>query len=80
MLFKIQILSEIGGSLLLFLNILDSIPISFVWEARNIKRSVNFCAHSVARWAAAESHSSNILTSSIPFLLSSLVQGDDSFP
>jgi hypothetical protein len=47
----------------IILDILDSIPHSSVWEAKNIKRSVNFCAHSIARWAAAESHSDSILLS-----------------
>ena len=62
------------------LNILDSIPISSIWEAKKNKRSVNFYAHSVARWAAARSHSGSILVSSIPSLLSSPVRGDDSYP
>ena len=48
------------------LDSLDSIPIASVWEVRTIKRSVNFCTHSVVRWAAARSHSSSILLSSIP--------------
>jgi hypothetical protein len=59
------------------LDILDSIPITFVWEARKVKRSFNFCAHSVARWATAGSHSDSIPTSSIPFFFSSPSSGEE---
>ena len=41
---------------------LETIPSASFWEARKVNRSANFCAHSVARWAAANSH-----TGSIPF-------------
>jgi hypothetical protein len=41
---------------------LDNIPFTSFWEARKVNRSANFCAHSVARWAAANSH-----IGSIPF-------------
>jgi hypothetical protein len=59
------------------LDILDSIPITFVWEARKVKRSFNFRAHSVTCWATAGSHSGSISTSSIPFLFSSPSSGEE---
>jgi hypothetical protein len=40
---------------------LDNIPYTSFWEARKVNRSANFCAHLVARWAAANSHISSIL-------------------
>jgi hypothetical protein len=46
----------------IIMNSLDIIPSTSVWEARKVNRIANFCAHSVARWVAASSH-----TSSIPF-------------
>ena len=62
----------------MILDTLDSLSIASLWEARKIHRSVNFCAHSVARWAAAGAYSSNIPTSSTPFLFSSPRSGGDS--
>ena len=59
------------------LDILYSVPIAFVWEGRQIKRSVNLCVLSVVRWAAVGSHS-NISTSFISFLFSSPTSGEDS--
>jgi ribonuclease HI len=49
------------------LDCLDSIPDASVWEAKKIKRSSNFCAHSIARWAAARS-----ILAAFPSLLSLL--------
>jgi hypothetical protein len=62
------------------LDSLDSIPDASVWEAKKIKRSINFCAHSIARWAAARSHSGSIPFSSIPSLFSSPSSGEDPLP
>jgi hypothetical protein len=45
-------------------NIIDSIPTSLNWIARKINRSANFCAHSVAHWAAARFFSGSIPISS----------------
>ena len=64
----------------IILDTLDSIPSSSVWEARKIKRSVNFCAHSVARWAAAGSHFGSIPISYGLSIWSSSVRGDDPYP
>jgi hypothetical protein len=44
----------------IILDSIDSIPAASVWEAQKIKRSFNFCAHSIARWATARSHSGSI--------------------
>jgi hypothetical protein len=33
----------------IILDCLDFIPDASVWEAKKIKRSFNFCAHSIAR-------------------------------
>jgi hypothetical protein len=60
------------------LDTLDSIPIASIWKARKIKRSINFCANSVARWAAAGVYSGSNPTSSTPFLFSSSPSGEDS--
>jgi hypothetical protein len=63
----------------IILDSLDSIPDASVWEAKKIKRSFNFRAHSVARWAAARSHFGSILFSCIPSLFSSSpFSGEDS--
>jgi hypothetical protein len=62
------------------LDCLDSIPDASVWEAQKIKRSSNFCAHSIARWAVARFHSSSIPYSSIPYLFSSPARGEDLLP
>jgi hypothetical protein len=59
------------------LDCLDTIPNSSIWEVRKVKRSVNFCAHSVTCWAAAGSHSGSISLSSIPSLFPSTSSGDD---
>jgi hypothetical protein len=50
-------------------NSLESIPSTSLWEVRNISRSANFCAHSMARWAAAGSYSDNIPMSAFPTLI-----------
>jgi ribonuclease HI len=62
------------------LDCLDTIPEASVWEAQKIKRSSNFCAHSIACWAAARSHSGSIPYSSIPSLFLSPASGVDSLP
>jgi hypothetical protein len=49
----------------LIINIIDSIPTGLLWKARKINRSANFCAHSVAHWAAARSFSGSIPTLSL---------------
>jgi hypothetical protein len=49
------------------MNSLDNIPFTSFWEVKNVNQSANFCVHSVARWAAANSH-----TGSIPFSYSTL--------
>jgi hypothetical protein len=59
------------------LDSLDTIHTASFWEARKIKRSANFCAHSMARWAAARSHSGSIPLSSTPFLFSSSTCEED---
>jgi ribonuclease HI len=62
------------------LDSLESIPSASFWEVRRVKRSANFCAHSVARWAAAGSHSGSIPMSSLPsFLFTSPSSGDPPF-
>jgi hypothetical protein len=53
----------------IILNSLDSIPSTSLWEVRNILRSVNFCANSMARWAAAGSYSDSIPMSAFPTLI-----------
>jgi hypothetical protein len=62
------------------LDCLDSIPDASVWEAHKIKRSSNFCAHSIARWVATRSHSGSIPYSSISSLFPSPASGVDSLP
>ena len=62
----------------IILDTLDSISIASLWEARKIQRSVNFCAHSIARWIAAGAYSGSIPTSSTLFLFSSPHSGGDS--
>jgi hypothetical protein len=42
---------------------LKSIPSNSLWEARKINRNANFCAHSMARCAAARSYFGSILIS-----------------
>jgi hypothetical protein len=64
---------------ILILDSLDSIPSTSFWEARKISRSTNFCAHSVARWAAAKFHSGSVPSSSLSFILSSPSTGDPPF-
>jgi hypothetical protein len=64
----------------IILDCLDSIPDASIWEAKKIKRSSNFCAHSIARWAAASSHSGSIPFDSIPSLSPSPSRGDDFLP
>jgi ribonuclease HI len=59
------------------LDCLDYIPPTSTWEVRKVKRSANFCAHFVARWAPAGSHSGSIPISSIPSLFSSTACGED---
>ena len=61
----------------IILESLDTIPSASLWEARKINRSANFCAHLVARWAAAKSYSGSIPFSSSFFLSSSLASGND---
>jgi ribonuclease HI len=62
------------------LDCLDSISPSSSWEVRKVKRSANFCAHSVARWAAARFHSGSIPISTFPSIISSTTCGEDPFP
>jgi hypothetical protein len=62
------------------LDCLDSIPEASVWEAKKIKRSPNFCAHSMACWTTARFHSGSIPYSSIPSLFSSPTRGEDLLP
>ena len=40
---------------------LYNIPSNSLWEAKKININANFCAHSVARWAVARSHSGKLL-------------------
>jgi ribonuclease HI len=55
---------------------LDNIPSTSFWEAIKVTQSANFYAHSVARWAAANSHIGSIpfsySTSSTPTLSSGI--------
>jgi hypothetical protein len=60
--------------------ILDSIPPSSSWEVQKVKRSANFCAHSVARWVAAGFHSGSIPIFIFPSIISSTACGEDPFP
>jgi hypothetical protein len=53
----------------IILNSLESIPSTSLWEVRNISRSANFCAHSMAHWAAAGSYSGSIPMSAFPTLV-----------
>jgi hypothetical protein len=62
------------------LDCLDSIPDASVWEAKKIKRSSNFCAHSIAHWATARSHSGSIPFDSILSLFPSPSRGQDFLP
>jgi ribonuclease HI len=62
------------------LDCLDTILPSSSWEVRKVKRSANFCAHSVARWAAAGFHSGSIPISTFPSIISSTACGEDPFP
>jgi ribonuclease HI len=64
----------------IILDSLDSIPDAFIWEAKKIKRSINFYAHSIARWAAVRSHFGSTPFSSIPSLFSSPPSGEDPLP
>jgi hypothetical protein len=50
---------------LIIMDSLDNVHSTSFWEVKKINRSANLCAHSVARWASANSH-----TSSIPFFYS----------
>jgi ribonuclease HI len=50
----------------IILNSIESIPSTSSWEVRKISRSANFCAHSMARWAAAGSYSGSIPMSTFP--------------
>ena len=54
----------------IILDSLHSVPFASCWEVRKISRSANFCAHSMARWAAAGKHSGSIPLSSFPLLIS----------
>ena len=45
---------------LVIMTSLNNIPSDSLWEAKKINKSINFCAHLVAHWAAARSHSSSI--------------------
>ena len=47
-------------------NTLFLLPASPLWEAKKIYKSVNFCAHHVAYWAATRVFSGYILTYSLP--------------
>jgi hypothetical protein len=62
------------------LDSIDSIPVASVWEALKIKRSFNFCAHFITRWTAVRSHYDNIPYSSLSYLFSSPVSGEDPIP
>jgi hypothetical protein len=53
----------------IILNSLESIPSTSFWEVTKISRSANFCAHSMACWAAARSYSGSITMSSFPTLI-----------
>jgi hypothetical protein len=53
------------------LDCLDYIPPTSSWEVRKVKRSANFCVHSVAHWATVGFHSGSIPISSFPFIISS---------
>jgi hypothetical protein len=46
----------------LIFDIISSIPHSSSWKTKKIYKSVNFCVHHIAYWAAASSHSSYSLT------------------
>jgi hypothetical protein len=48
---------------------LQSIPSTSFWEVRKISRSANFCAHSMACWATAESYYGSIPMSAFSTLV-----------
>jgi hypothetical protein len=57
-----------------------SLPSSSSWQARKVNRSANFCAHHVAFWAAARSHSGCIPTYFPPSPSSPICSGKDPPP
>jgi len=50
-------------------DIIDSLLVSISWTARKVNRSANFCAHSVAHWAATRSFAGRIPIASPNFEL-----------
>jgi hypothetical protein len=61
-------------------DIISLIPASISWSVRKVNRSVNFCSHSVAHWAAARSFSGCILTAHPPLSSVPVVSGEDPPP
>jgi hypothetical protein len=61
-------------------DIIGSILASISWSARKINRSANFCAYSVAHWAAVRSFSGLISTAPLPLSSVPIVSEKDSPP
>jgi hypothetical protein len=61
-------------------DIIDSFLASISWSAKKVNRNANFCAHSVAHWAATRSFYGRIPTTPPPPSSIPIVSGKDPPP